>query len=213
MTRRRSRCCGRSASSGWRTSSPAVRQDVRHQGGGDYYGRCCQGEAGLLAGVPLVILGPGFAKETLMAKGKEKEPEMFSKAFLYHTGQSGMTGIQELMKRGMGAEVLKDSRVAEETELVEKLLEAGRDGRPGDLRTEGGPRGGQGRGGGAAADLGHHGPGEGRGGPDALGGGRSWTSYRRQRTARGREEAGFAGRDGGAVALPDVKGTSGILGP
>ncbi len=58
-----------------------------------------------------------------MAKGKENDPEMFSKAFLYHTGQSGMNGIQELMKRGMGAEVLKDSRVAEETELVEKLLE------------------------------------------------------------------------------------------
>ena len=34
-----------------------------------------------------------------------------------------MTGIQELMKRGLGAEVLKGSRVAEETELVEALLE------------------------------------------------------------------------------------------
>ena len=69
------------------------------------------------------MLGPGFAKETLMARGKEREPEMFSRAFLYHTGQSGMTGIQELMKRGLGAEVLKGSRVAEETELVEALLE------------------------------------------------------------------------------------------
>jgi protein pelota len=74
-------------------------------------------------GVPIIVLGPGFAKETLMAKGREKEPETFSRAFLYHTGQSGMTGIHELMKRGMGADVLKDSRVAEETELVEKLLE------------------------------------------------------------------------------------------
>ena len=59
----------------------------------------------------------------ILAHSLRNSEEMFSKAFLYHTGQSGMNGIQELMKRGMGAEVLKDSRVAEETELVERLLE------------------------------------------------------------------------------------------
>jgi len=91
---------------------------------GDYFGEIiAKAKQAYSPGVPIVILGPGFAKETLIAKGKEKEPEMFSKACLYHTGQSGMTGIQELMKRGMCTEVLKDSRVAEETELVEKLLE------------------------------------------------------------------------------------------
>jgi len=92
---------------------------------GDYYGEILmKTKQAYSPGVPLLILGPGFAKETLMAKGREREPEMFSKAFLFHTGQSGLTGIQELMKRGMGADVLKESRVAEETELVEKLLEA-----------------------------------------------------------------------------------------
>ncbi|HUT27515.1 MAG TPA: mRNA surveillance protein pelota [Methanomassiliicoccales archaeon] len=97
---------------------------------GDYYGEIiAKIKQACSPGVPILVLGPGFAKETLLAKGKEKEPEMFSRSFLYHTGQSGMTGIQELMKRGMGAEVLKDSRVAEETEMVEKLLEAvGKDG-------------------------------------------------------------------------------------
>ena len=91
---------------------------------GDYFGEVIsKAKQAHSAGVPIIVLGPGFAKETLMARGKERDPEMFSKAFLYHTGQSGMNGIQELMKRGMGAEVLKDSRVAEETELVERLLE------------------------------------------------------------------------------------------
>ncbi len=91
---------------------------------GDYFGEIIvKAKQAYSSGVPIIILGPGFAKETLIAKGKEKEPEMFSRACLYHTGQSGMTGIQELMKRGMCTEVLKDSRVAEETELVEKLLE------------------------------------------------------------------------------------------
>jgi len=91
---------------------------------GDYFGEViAKAKQAHSPGVPIIVLGPGFAKETLMARGREKDPEMFSKAFLYHTGQSGMNGIQELMRRGMGAEVLKDSRVAEETELVEKLLE------------------------------------------------------------------------------------------
>jgi protein pelota len=74
-------------------------------------------------GVPLVILGPGFAKEALVTLGKEKEPELFGKAFVYHTGQSGMAGIQELMKAGMGSEVVQDSRAAQETKAVETVLE------------------------------------------------------------------------------------------
>jgi protein pelota len=74
-------------------------------------------------GVPIVILGPGFAKEYLLSRGKEKESELFKKAFLYHTGQAGMAGIHELMKKGIGAEVLEGSRVAQETNEVEKVLE------------------------------------------------------------------------------------------
>jgi protein pelota len=77
----------------------------------------------LLPGVPLVILGPGFAKETLLTLAKQTEPELFRHAFIYHTGQAGMQGIHELMKRGIGIEVLKDSRVSEEMALVEKALE------------------------------------------------------------------------------------------
>ncbi len=74
-------------------------------------------------GVPLVILGPGFAKETLVAMGKQKEPGTFRSVHVYHTGQAGMAGIHELMKRGMGAEILEGSRVAQETNMVEKVLE------------------------------------------------------------------------------------------
>jgi protein pelota len=77
----------------------------------------------ITADVPLVILGPGFAKEELLAEGKEKAPEQFRRAFVYHTGQAGMAGIHELMKEGLGAEVLEGSRVAQETNAVEKVLE------------------------------------------------------------------------------------------
>ncbi|MCU0861763.1 MAG: mRNA surveillance protein pelota [Methanomassiliicoccales archaeon] len=74
-------------------------------------------------GVPLVVLGPGFAKETLVAMGRQRAPEAFKRVFIYHTGQAGMAGVHELMKKGMGAEILEGSRVAEETNLVEKVLE------------------------------------------------------------------------------------------
>jgi protein pelota len=92
--------------------------------GGDFYGEVVEKVKQVgQEGVPIVILGPGFAKEHLLERGRASEPELFRKAFSYHTGQAGMTGIHELMKRGLGGEVLKDSRVAEEVNLVEKVLE------------------------------------------------------------------------------------------
>mgnify|MGYP001376089975 CR=1 FL=1 len=80
-------------------------------------------------GTPLVVLGPGFEKETLLAKGKEKSPDLFEKSFVYHTGHSGMQGINELLKKGMGADILRESRVGSEMEAVERLKEEiGKDG-------------------------------------------------------------------------------------
>ncbi len=91
---------------------------------GDYEGDTLRKiELSAEPGVPIVILGPGFAKESLMAKGKEQYPELFENVHLFHTGQSGMPGIHELMKRGMGAEVLEHSRMAKEVNLVETVLE------------------------------------------------------------------------------------------
>ncbi|MCQ2056562.1 MAG: mRNA surveillance protein pelota, partial [archaeon] len=79
--------------------------------------------------MPLVVLGPGFEKELLIEDGKYKSPETFSKCFVYHTGQCGMQGINELMKKGMGASFLRESRVGIEMEAVEKLMEEiGKDG-------------------------------------------------------------------------------------
>ena len=38
------------------------------------------------------------------------------------TGQSGMAAVQEVMKKGIGGDILKESRVALETKLMEDLL-------------------------------------------------------------------------------------------
>lgn len=72
--------------------------------------------------VPVVILGPGFAKEALLRRGKELYPEVFGRARIFNTGQSGMPGINELMKKGMGGGVLDESRVAMEMRLMEQVL-------------------------------------------------------------------------------------------
>ena len=77
----------------------------------------------------MVLLGPGFEKELLADDGKQREPSLFSKVFVYHTGQSGMQGINELLKKGLGSNLLRESRMGIEMEAVEKLMsEIGKDG-------------------------------------------------------------------------------------
>ena len=77
---------------------------------------------------PLIILGPGFEKEHLAETIRQKEPGI-PKPHVYHTGQSGMQGINELMKKGLGADILRDSRTGLEMEAVERLMEEiGKDG-------------------------------------------------------------------------------------
>ncbi|MDO5862258.1 MAG: mRNA surveillance protein pelota [Thermoplasmata archaeon] len=72
--------------------------------------------------MPLVLLGPGFEKETLAEDLKRSQSGLFGKMYVYHTGQCGMAGINELLKAGMGADVLRESAVGTEIEAVERLM-------------------------------------------------------------------------------------------
>ena len=79
--------------------------------------------------MPLVLLGPGFEKESLSESLKRSGVPALQKPFVYHTGHSGMVGVNELMKAGMGSDILRQSSVGAEMEAVEKLMEEiGRDG-------------------------------------------------------------------------------------
>ena len=71
---------------------------------------------------PLVILGPGFTKESLARMIRDEYPDRSSDVTVLSTGQAGMAGIQEVMKRGLGGKVVEESRVARETQLVEQLF-------------------------------------------------------------------------------------------
>jgi protein pelota len=74
-------------------------------------------------GTPLVIIGPGFAREHLIAYGKSKEPSLFDSFVTYPTGHASMNGINEAIKSGIVDKLTKDNRVSKETQAVEHLLE------------------------------------------------------------------------------------------
>ena len=71
----------------------------------------------------LVILGPGFAKEEFFEFSKPKEPALFSNCELRATGQSGLTGVHEVLKSGLDIKLLEGQRAAYEIKMVETLLE------------------------------------------------------------------------------------------
>ena len=72
---------------------------------------------------PLIVLGPGFAKEHLLQFGKEKHEELFESCMVHTTGQEGMNGIHEAIKSGVIEHIAKENRVIYETKLVETLFQ------------------------------------------------------------------------------------------
>lgn len=77
----------------------------------------------VIHGEPLIILGPGFTKEALARRLRDKAPDIASSVSLHHTGQAGMAGIHEMMKQGVSVKILEQTRVAHETRLMEQLFE------------------------------------------------------------------------------------------
>ncbi len=73
---------------------------------------------------PLILVGPGFTKDELLKFCKDKHVPGANEIMLEPTGQGGMTGVQEAIKRGVVKRCVEDSRVVLETELVDKLLES-----------------------------------------------------------------------------------------
>jgi len=77
----------------------------------------------------LVVLGPGFAREEFIKFLISKDPAIAQKTRGYGTGQAGMQGVNEALKSGLGAKIFEETRVGQETKLVERLLdEIGKDG-------------------------------------------------------------------------------------
>jgi protein pelota len=69
-----------------------------------------------------MVIGPGFEKENICAFARQKNRKIVERCHVLATGQSGMAGVQEILKKGIGTEVLLESRVAFETQQIEQLL-------------------------------------------------------------------------------------------
>ncbi len=74
-------------------------------------------------GSALLVVGPGFEREDFARFVRDHKAELHPKLRLHGTSQGGMAGIQEAMKAGLGAKILEETRVAQETRLVERLRE------------------------------------------------------------------------------------------
>lgn len=75
-------------------------------------------------GEALVLVGPGFARDELREFLQAKAPQLASRIHVHGTAHAGMRGVQEALRSGVGSKVFEDSRVALETRLVERVLEA-----------------------------------------------------------------------------------------
>ncbi|AKB73730.1 putative cell division protein [Methanosarcina lacustris Z-7289] len=70
----------------------------------------------------IVIAGPGFTKEDFLKYFHDVEPEMASKALTEDTSMIGMSGFQEVLRRGAVDRIMQESRIARESSLMEDLI-------------------------------------------------------------------------------------------
>jgi protein pelota len=70
----------------------------------------------------IVVAGPGFTKEDFLKYFHEAEPGMASKALTEDTSMIGMSGFQEVLRRGAVDRIMQESRIARESSLMEDLL-------------------------------------------------------------------------------------------
>ncbi|MCC7575959.1 MAG: mRNA surveillance protein pelota [Methanomethylovorans sp.] len=70
----------------------------------------------------IVLAGPGFTKEDFFRLVQEKEPDMASKIVFEDTASIGMSGFQEVLRRGAVDRIMEQSRIARESKLMDDLL-------------------------------------------------------------------------------------------
>jgi len=70
----------------------------------------------------IVVAGPGFTKEDFLKYFKTQEPDMATRALVEDTSSIGMSGFQEVLRRGAVDRIMEESRIARESVLMEELL-------------------------------------------------------------------------------------------
>ena len=88
----------------------------------DYYREIAEVVSRLTQESPIILCGPGFAREELLSLFKEKYPSLAKRARTVGTGQAGMAGIREIMKNGLLQDVLQQNQMNRDMRLVEELM-------------------------------------------------------------------------------------------
>jgi protein pelota len=69
----------------------------------------------------MVIGGPGFERENILKYMREKHKDLAGRIMLEHSSSTGINGVQEIIKKS-GSRVLKETRIAKESEYVSEIL-------------------------------------------------------------------------------------------
>ena len=70
----------------------------------------------------IVVAGPGFTKDDFMKYFREAQKDLASKALTEDTSMIGMSGFQEVLRRGAVDRIMQESRIARESTLMEELI-------------------------------------------------------------------------------------------
>jgi len=71
----------------------------------------------------VILAGPGFTKRDALSYIEEETPELAEKITTVDTASVGDRGVHEVLKRGAVDEIQRETRIAEESELVDELTE------------------------------------------------------------------------------------------
>ncbi|NEU56241.1 mRNA surveillance protein pelota [Halorussus sp. MSC15.2] len=69
----------------------------------------------------IILAGPGFTKQDALDYVEEEAPDLTEKITTVDTSAVGDRGVHEVLKRGAVEEVQKNTRIAEEAELIDEL--------------------------------------------------------------------------------------------
>ncbi|MFC7133740.1 MULTISPECIES: mRNA surveillance protein pelota [Salinibaculum] len=72
----------------------------------------------------IILAGPGFTKQDALAYIRDEAPEVAEKITTVDTSSVGDRGVHEVLKRGAVDEVQRETRIAEESDLIDALMEA-----------------------------------------------------------------------------------------
>ena len=72
--------------------------------------------------LPLIVVGPGFTRTEFLDHVRSARSDLVARSTTEGTGQAGLTGVQEAIRRGMVSRVVEGARVELETEMVEEVL-------------------------------------------------------------------------------------------